>query len=455
MKTLCRGTHSAKWTLAFFLIPASLLAQSVSLKRVVELALTHATAAVIAAADEQHASANYQELRNNYIPQLATGAGLGYSYGFPLALEGSAPSLFNLTAQSALLNPALRDFVRAAKADSAVAALKTKDQRNQIIQDAALSYTELTKWELRLARLQETEAAANKMQTSVTERVKEGIDSELDGTRARLSVARIRLRIAEAQGAADVLREHLSKLTGLPAANIQTDPDSIPAPPTAAGNQAGPNQTANEAATSSLSVEAAVEHARAQYLRAQGEHRSLWPSVDFAAQYALLSRFNNFQNYYIPSRPCTTSLGEFLCVTSSFQQNNATLGVSIRFPLLNLSQRARARAADADVVKATKQADAARNQVSEETLRLQRSVAQMQAAREVAQLEYEIAEKNLTAVQTRIDAGTATLHDLDDASSQASERFIILQDVTFELERNELGVLRSTGDLEKWALETP
>jgi outer membrane protein TolC len=455
MKTLCRGTHTAKWTLAFFLIPASLLAESVSLKRVVELALTHATAAAITAADEQQASANYQELRNNYIPQLATGAGLGYSYGFPLALEGSAPSLFNLTAQSALLNPALRDFVRAAKADSAVAALKAKDQRNQIIQDAALSYTELSKWELRLARLQETEAAANKMQTSVTERVKEGIDSELDGTRARLSVARIRLRISEAQGAADVLREHLSKLTGLPAANIQTDPDSIPAPPPAAENQAGPNRTANEVATSSLSVEAAVEHARAQYLRAQGEHRSLWPSVDFAAQYALLSRFNNFQNYYIPSRPCTTSLGEFLCVTSSFQQNNATIGVSIRFPLLNLSQRARARAADADAVKATKQADAARNQVSEETLRLQRSLAQMQAAREVAQLEYEIAQKNLTAVQTRIDAGTATLHDLDDANSQASERFIILQDVTFELERNELGVLRSTGDLEKWALETP
>jgi len=124
--------------------------------------------------------------------------------------------------------------------------------------------------------------------------------------------------------------------------------------------------------------------------------------------------------------------------------------VSIRFPLLNFIAARRARAADADVVKATKQADAARNQVSEETLRLQRSVAQMQAAREVAQLEYEIAEQNLTAVQTRIDAGTATLHDLDDASSQASERFIILQDVTFELERNELGVLRSMGDLEKW-----
>ena len=123
--------------------------------------------------------------------------------------------------------------MRAAKVDSAVASLKTKDQRNQIIQDAALSYAELAKWEQRLAKLQETEADANKMQAAVAERVKEGIDSELDGTRARLSAARVRLRIAEAQGAADVLREHLSKLTGLPAASIQTDPDSIPAPPSA------------------------------------------------------------------------------------------------------------------------------------------------------------------------------------------------------------------------------
>jgi len=452
MKTSCRGAHSATWILAaLLLLPSSLLAEPVSLKHVVELALTHATGGAIAAADEQRAAAGFRELRNSYVPQVSTGAGLGYSYGFPLSLEGSAPALFNLNTQSALFNPALHDFVRAAKADSAVASLKTKDQRNQIIQDAALSYAELAKWEQRLPRLQDTEAAANKLQSAIAARVKEGIDSELDGKKAQLSAARVRLRIAEARGAADVLREHLSKLTGLPAANIQTDPDSIPAPPAAPPTE----DAAKDAAASNPTVEAAVEYARAQYLRAQGEHKTLWPSIDFAAQYALLSRFNNYQNYYIPSKPCTTSLGEFLCVTSTYQQNNATVGVSIRFPLFNAAQRSRAQAADADAVKATKQAEAARNQVSEETLRLQRSVAQMQAARDVAQLEYEIADKNLTAIQPRLDAGTATLHDLDDACTQASEHFIALQDVTLELQRSQLGVLRSTGELEKWALGTP
>ncbi len=448
MKTFCCGALTVKWILAIVLVPATVLAEPVPLKRVVELALSHATGAAVAAAEEQRASATYRELHNNYIPQVAVGAGLGYSYGFPLALEGSAPALFNITTQSALFEPSLRESIRAARADSAVAALNSKDRRNQIIQDAAQSYAELAKWEQRLIKLQETEADANKIAAEVAERVKEGVDSELDQTKARLSAARVRLRIAEAQGAADVLRQHLSALTGLSAAAIQTDPDSIPAPPPLPANE----QETRDTASSNPSVQAAVEHARAQYLRAQGEHRALLPSIDFAAQYALLSKFNNYQNYYIPSKPCVTALGEFLCVTNAFQQNNATVGVSIRFPIFNAAQRSRAQAADADALKASKQAEAARNQVSEETLRLQRSVVQMQAAHDVAQLEYEIAEKHLAAVHTRMDTGTANLHDLDDAESQVSERLIALQDVAFELERAELGLMRSTGDLEKWAL---
>jgi len=446
MTTFGRGALHLVWILSF-LSSQTLAAEPVPLKRIIELALSHATGPAITAADEQRAQATYRELRDNYIPQLSTGAGLGYSYGFPLSLEGSAPSLFNVVTQSALLNPSLRSSIGAAKAESAAASLRSKDQRNQIIQDAVQSYADLARWERRLSMLQETETDASKFQAAVEQRVKEGVDSEVDETKARLSAARVRLRMSEAQGSADVVREHLSKLTGLPAANIQTDPDSIPAPPAPPAEEG-----AKDAPSSTPSVQAALEHARAQYLHAQSEHRALWPSMDFAAQYALLSRFNNFQNYYIPSKPCTTTLGEFLCVSNTFQQNNATIGVSIRLPIFNAAQRSRAQAADADARKASKQAEALKNQASEETLRLQRSVSQLEAARDVAQLEYELAQKNLSAVQTRVDAGTLNLHDLDDARTQASEKFISLQDVSFKLECSQLALLRSTGELEKWAL---
>lgn len=450
MKTSCGSARIFRLVVAVSLLPTSLLAEPVPLKRVVELALAHATGTAIAAADEQRTAANYRELHNSYIPQLTTGAGLGPpSYGFPLALEGQAPSLFNINAQSSLLNPALREFIRAARIESEATSLRSKDQRNQIIQDAVLSYAELAKWEQRLSRLRETADESDKLQAAVAERVKAGVDSELDGIRAKLSAARVRERVVEAQGAADVLREHLSKLTGLAAAGIETDPDTLPEFPALPQDVLTPAQSAE----SNPAVKSAIAHARAQYLRADGEHRAWWPTFDFAAQYALLSKFNNFQNYYIPEKICTnSSLGSYLCPSGGFRQNNATIGVSIRFPFLNFSQRARAEAADADAMKASKQAEAAKNQVSEQTLRLQRSVAQLEAARDVAQLEYEVAQKNIEAVQTRMDAGTANLHDLDDARTQASEKFMALQDVTFELQRSELGLLRSTGELEKWAL---
>src|ERR1700687_1750777 len=143
--------------LALILLPGSLLAEPVTLRHAVELALKHATASSIAAADEQRAFASYRELRNNFIPQVTAGAGLGWSYGFPLSLEGAAPSLFNINAQSALLHPELRAFMHAAQTESAAASLRSKDQRNQIIQETVLTYAELQKWEQRLARLHEAE----------------------------------------------------------------------------------------------------------------------------------------------------------------------------------------------------------------------------------------------------------------------------------------------------------
>ena len=74
----------------------------------------------------------------------------------------------------------------------------------------------------------------------------------------------------------------------------------------------------------------------------------------------------------------------------------------------------------------------------------------MEAAEEVAQLEYEVAQSNLDAVQTRMDAGTATIKDLGESRAQASEHYIALQDTTFELARAHVGLLRATGELERW-----
>src|SRR5947208_14592760 len=110
-------------------------AEPLTLKRAVQLALTHSTAMAQASADEQRVFASYHEARDQYVPQVVVGAGIGDSWGYPLSLEGSAPSLFNASAQSALVNPALRDFVRAARSEYDAVRDVNKDRRSQVIQD--------------------------------------------------------------------------------------------------------------------------------------------------------------------------------------------------------------------------------------------------------------------------------------------------------------------------------
>ncbi len=406
-----------------------LAAEPVPLKRVVELALAHSTTALVAGADEQRAFAAYHEARNQYLPLLAAGSGLGASWGFPLSLEGSAPSIVNVTSQSALINPALRDFVRASKTEWKASTIQTKEQRNQVIQDTVLTYVELSKWEGLLDHLRQEQADALKTEQAVNQRIQEGVDNPLERDKARLTVARVRMRVAQAQGAIDVLRSRLSQWTGLPAVSIETAPESIPQLPEIRQE----DNLAGKAVEVSPAVQFAANRAAAQGLRARGEHRALWPSVDFAAQYALLSNFNNYADFY-----------------KKFQRNNASVGLAIRLPFLNPSQHARAQGADAQALRASKQAEAARNQVSEETLQLQRSVGQLAAAQEVAGLEYQVANANLQSLQVRLDAGTATWHELEDVRAQANERYHALQDAGFELERARIALLRATGELDNW-----
>jgi outer membrane protein TolC len=409
-------------------------AETLPLARAIQLALSHSTSSAVASADVQRTFAAYREVRNSYIPQLVVGSGLGYSYGFPLTLEGSAPSLVNVVTQSTIFNPSQRQFKNAAKTEWRAAQLQDKDQRNAVIQDVILSYAELAKWEARLSRSHEDEGEASRLEKTVVQRVQEGVDSAVDLNRAKLTTARVRLRMTEARGSADVLRRHLSVLTGLPPSSIEIAPDSIPELPAVSPEDDLPAK----AIASSPAIQSADQHAIAEAFRASGEHRALLPSLDFAAQYARLSTYNNYERFY-----------------NHFQPDNATIGVSFRFPIFSAPQRARAQGADAEALKARKQAEAARDKVSEETLKLQRAVEQLAAAREVAQLEYQLAQSGLEAAQTRQDAGTGSLHDLVDARGQASERYLSFQDADFEYQRGRVSLLRATGEIEKWALQNP
>jgi outer membrane protein TolC len=435
MKLHARLITVAAWLVA---LPAMLFAQATSenesrplaFHTAIELALKNSATTGLAHADLQRAQGTVTQARDAYLPQMVLGSGLGASYGFPLSLEGAAPSIFNVNFQGELINGAQRSFIKAARSDVAVTAAQNADRRNDVIMETALDYIQLDLLDSSLAIQREQEQSAAKFQDIVNQRVQAGLDSQVEVTRAKLAGARTKLDIAQTQTAADQLRLRLSQLTGLPANSIRTATETIPSMP-------APPQDADlpQAVNNNPTVKAAEAAADAKAFRAEAEHRQLYPSIDYAGQYAVLSKINNYDQFF-----------------QKFQRHNVTAGVAIRFPFLNPVQRAAANVARADAVKSRKEAQNVRDQVSGDTLKLQRSVQQLSAAREVAQLEHQLAQADIEAAHAKIESGAASLKDEENARVVEHERYTGYLNSSFELDRAQVQLMRQTGELEKWAL---
>lgn len=427
--------------LLVFLGSLPAFAEQVTFQRAIQLALQNSPNIGVATADQTKAEQAYREVRNQYLPNLVLGSGLGYSYGYPLSIEGSAPSIFNVNYQSALYNPSLSEFSKAAKLEWNSANKNTDDARKDALLDTAVTYLQLDKVNSELKVLRDQENDAAKLADIVAQRVQQGVDSQVELTRAKLIAARAHMRVVETEGNADLLRTHLSQLTGLPPESIETATESIPKFPEI-DEQA---DLTGKALDNSLSLKVANQHAQAEEFRAKGERKALYPQFDLVAQYGYFSDFNNYQDYF-----------------TKFQRNNMTVGMSIRFPFLNFVQRAKANEAEADAVKAKKQATMVKNQVSADTLKLQRSIRQLAAAQQVAQLEYQLSQSEVESTQIRAESGATpapgqpgqavTARDVSNARIQAADKYSQYLDTTFELDRARLQLLRATGELEAWAV---
>jgi len=418
-----------RWSIILVLLASCACAEPLPFRQAVELAAKRS--AVLSATDQVRAHQAYLEAARMYIPQLIVGSGLAKSWGFPLSIEGSAPTAVSMNAVGYLINPAQRDFVRAAHTEWDATAFSSDDRRQQAILETAVTYTQLDRLVTALHLLRQQEQEAVRAEQIASERVQAGVEPQLELTRAKLATARVRMGIAQVEGNVDVLRNLLAQLTGVAAPGIETVTESIPQLPEVSQS----DDLAAKSASTSPAVKLAFAQADAKLLRARGEHKQSRPSVDFVGQYGLLTTYNNYQEFF-----------------KAYQRHNGVVGVAIHFPFFNLSQRARAGAADAEAVQASHQAEEVKNKVSNETRKLQRDVAQLAAAREVARLEYQLARADVDAVQTKLQAGTATLRDEANARLAEGQKYSAYLDASYLVEQAQMQLLRSTGELERWAL---
>ena len=398
-------------------------------RRAVELAAQHSLAVATASAVQQRAYQAYLETKGQAAPQVLVGSPLGYSAGFPLTLEDTAPSLLNLTAGQSLFQPARRSYEASAQALWQVSVLQKEQQRKHAALDAALAYTELsqTNWELQV--LERQQQAADRLVRIEGERVSAGLDAPLQVTRAKLTAARARLRFLDLTNTALQLRRHLADVTGLPEREIEPVTDSIPLPP----ESIPPAGADNAASSNNLQVRIAAERAHAAQLQAQGDHLLRWPTLDLGERYAVLSRWNHYDEFF-----------------KKFRQNNDTFGAIARLDVFDPAREAHARKSDAEAVVAERQTEVIQSQVAAQAREWQATVKQLSLARDVVQLEYSMVRDNAIRTGTRAEFRGATAPDAVSAEVAQQEKFAALVAATFDLQKARLQMLAAMDGLESW-----
>lgn len=412
------------------------IAGDISLYTVVDLALRNSKAVRVAVAEQQRTRGYQMEMRDAYIPNLALGSGLGYSYGFPLG----TPTIFNVTSTSLLFSFSQHDYIRSARAAAKAATLSLKNTRQQVILDTTLNYIDLAKTIGQIAALHQATADTDKLLSIMGERLQAGLETRMQMTRARLTRAQIHLRILKMEDHASELRQHLSNLTGLNEALIQPEATSIPQLPDLdfpALLRTSPRPPA---------VQAADATADAKMFAAWGDKRENYrPSVQLASQYALFSTFNNYTRYYLPG---------------SFQQNNFGIGIQAVWPLFDRTRSAKAMESRAEAVHARQQAELDRIQNDEGNLTLWHDLRELKAQEQVATLQQQLAQDTLAATVTQMDHGSANANGAPVTPQQTEQQridertsYVDLEDAQFNVTKIKLDLLNAIGGLEDWAKE--
>jgi outer membrane protein TolC len=417
------------------LLPIGASAQ-VSLFTAVDQALRNSTAVRMAAADVQRAAAGVAETRDVYIPSFVLGSSVGYSYGFPIG----QPSIVNVTSQSLIFTFSQRDYTRSARAAFSAAQLALADARQQVILDASLDYIQLDTDRRRIEVLDDQNGFATRLAMIEQQRLDAGVGTREDLLRARLVSAQLRLKRLHIQDEIEEVRQRLAHLTGLPPDSLATETRSIPASPELERENAS-SLSASMTAMNTEGVRAAYANAQSHQYQAFGDARQNYrPQFGFGGQYQRFAQFNNYQDYY-----------------KNFQSNNFEAGLQITIPLYDANRRAKERQSRAEAAHAAAQADQVRDASSENIVLLQKSLLELAAQKEVAQLQSELAQSQLNAIVTQLNspssapgANPLTPREEQQAHIEERRRYEDVLDADYEMMKAELGLLRAAGGIEQW-----
>ena len=383
----------------------------------------------IAKTGSQTAAARKDLEKAPFRAQVSVGTGIAGTYGFPLSIEGAAPSLFNVNYIQTLYDRNQRKQADAATLQEEGAQAEVQSVQQKAALEAGRIFLDLRNQRERHQYYQTQLDSLGKTREIISARVEAGVAQPRELTRAKLELAKTKVTLTTNEKNLHLLEEQLRQAIGVaPGVSLTLENED-------------PVGRAVEWSEETLLVAALDRDPTLMQLRLQEKSSAVteeglngWfrPVVNLVGRYDLFSEFNNYDKYF-----------------NNFQRNNLLLGFSIQVPLINPTLNPEKRRLQALQDEARLKIKLRSDQIRMETQSELANLEVLKARAEVAALEAQLARENLQVAQASYDEGKIPLAKLEEVRREESGRWLQYLDVKLEEEKNQLNLRKQAGLLLK------
>ncbi|MBN1566960.1 MAG: TolC family protein [Acidobacteria bacterium] len=402
--------------------------RTLTVQEAVRMALSRSPEVLLAEARALRAREALRESRSVNRLQVYAGTGLAYNNGFPLSIEGSAPSIFQVNASQPFLSKKNSNLIREAEESDKASRFGTESARNELALQTASVYYELHQARKIIELASGRVDAIQKQQKHVETLLDAGKVLPVDVTLIKTAALSARQQLLIAREQAIVAEKEIREWTGLPEEIVIRTVE----PQIDGSDLEIPEETLYQKALVKLpAILQAEAEVRAKDFHVQSDRGEYLPQMEIVSEYALLSRANNYADYF-----------------SQFKRHNYLIGLSLKVPIFNGSGTS-ARIAQS------------RQNASESRIRLQQIKSNLKleirrgfsalriatGAVDLARNDVEAAREVARVNQTLMESGRITTKELEDFRSQLLQKELALLNADQDLFRRKLELLQSAGSM--------
>ncbi len=397
-----------------------------TIQEAVQMSWAHDPDMQIADIQEKRAGEAVRESRSLIRPQIVTGTGLAYNNGFPLSIEGAAPSIFQVGLSQSLLSKTYKNLIRETEEAGKASRFNCDSTGNELAVRTALAYFRLFQARKMAGLATERLNASLKYLDMVQSASDAGKLRPIDIRSAQTAVSSARQQLLIVSEEASIAEAELKAYTGIPNdVPVRLEEPVLSSP----FFEEDAETVYQQSLENSPDIQRAEADIRAKEYHLEAEKGERLPQLNLVGQYAVLSKANNYEDYF-----------------NRFERNNYLVGFSLQIPVFD-GFRTSSR-----IAQSRHELSEAQHQASRIKSNLRLAAHRGVSALRIAQGAEELTSNELAAMEERIrvdeqllQSGKISAMEFEETRSGRIQKELEHLDAELVLFQRKLEILHLTG----------